>query len=276
MEYIYAFFLGVLQGVTEFLPVSSSGHLSLLEHAFGFKEPETFFDVSLHAGTLLAVLVFFRSLVLDILSSIFRCVESILRGKKVETKDRENAWLIIKVLVASIPTGVVGSFFGDAMEGLSKDAHIVSILLIVNGGILLLNYPSKPIFAKNSRNLASCSLLACLAIGVVQAIAILRGISRSGSTITAGNMLGLKPEDSARFSFLLFLVAVSGAVVLEIAKSKPSLSSFTLGQVVLGAVVAFMFGVISLKVLMRVLASKKLYLFAPYCIVIGLAGLLLL
>jgi len=276
MEYLYAFFLGVLQGVTEFLPISSSGHLSLLEHILGIQEPETFFDIVLHVGTLLAVLFFFRSLVFQIVASLIRCVKSRFTGNKPEAQDAQNAWLVAKVLVASLPAGAVGFFFGDAMENLSKDPDIVSVLLIVNGLILLLNYRSKPVFSKTTHNLTSCSLAICFAIGIVQAFAIFRGISRSGSTITAGNLLGLNPLDSARFSFLLFLVAISGALVLALSHYTPSSSSFTLEQIIFGGLVAFVFGVISLKVLMKVLASKKLYFFAPYCIAIGVVGLLIL
>jgi len=194
MSYFDAIFLGILQGLTEFLPVSSSGHLVLAEHILHAKNPGVAFELVVHLGTLLSVLIYFRRRILTLLSSFF---------KKTETDTRRMNYLL---LVATIPAVIAGVFFKDFFESAFSAPVMTSIFLMVTGLILLLTA-----LVPKGDNVVT--LWRAIFIGIGQAIAILPGISRSGSTISAGLFAGVNPVAAAEFSFLLSIPTIAGAIV---------------------------------------------------------------
>jgi len=249
-SYTAAIVLGVVQGLTEFLPVSSSGHL-VLAQAFipGFSGPPAAFDVLLHGGTLIAVLAYFRQDVLKMAAGLKR--------------PREGGLNLPLLLVAgTVPAGIVGGFFKDRIEILFHAPAVASAGLVVTGLLLLLATRVKG----GSRKIARMGYSAAILIGAFQAAAIVPGISRSGATICAALFLGYSGTESARFSFLLSMPAVAGALALE-AGDLAAVGS--VGPYAAGAAAAAVTGWLSIAVLMRVMADRKLFPFAAYCLVLG-------
>ncbi len=270
MEPIQAVVLGVVQGLTEFLPVSSSGHLVLGQHLFGLTEPELLFDISLHIGTLLAVLVVFAREIGAILSAILRLPR--LSGEAggwrpllLGNEPVRTAWLII---VGSVPTAALGLGFHRAADRIFASVPTVGVMLLITGSFL---------WATRRRSAGSRTVLAmtvkdALIIGLMQGVAILPGISRSGATISTALFLGVERATAGRFSFLLSLPAICGALLLEIRDGAAAGASAPL--LLLGGAVAAVTGWIALVVLLRIVKSGHLHRFAPYCWVLGAAVLL--
>lgn len=258
MSTLDAIILGLVQGLTEFLPISSSGHLVLGQHLLNFEGPNLTFDIVLHLGSLSAVLVYFRR-------DIQKVIRSVLG--KGDPSWNKVAWLI---LWGTIPTGLIGVLFKEPLEGLFESVRIVAIMLFVTG---LLLFASDRI-RKTDRPLFGIRVLDALLIGVVQGLSIIPGISRSGSTIATGLFLKIEADAAARFSFLLSIPAILGAVALE--------GKNILGHAVNGAGVEFIAGFVAaaisgwmaIKILMEVLKRKRLWIFAIYCWIV--AGLTLL
>ena len=242
--------LGIIQGLTEFLPVSSSGHLVLAQSLIpGFTAPPAAFDVLLHGGTLLAVLAYFWRDIVDIVSGLAR------PGK--------GGWrLPAVIIVGSVPVGIVGVFFSESIEGMFRSPMVAAGGLLVTGILLLA--ASK--FSGGSREIFQMGAAAALFVGIFQALAIVPGISRSGSTICAAMLLGFSGTESARFSFLLSIPAVAGALFLE---AGALAGTGDIRIYAAGAVAAAITGWLSIAVLMRVLARGKLLPFALYCLVLG-------
>jgi undecaprenyl-diphosphatase len=245
----------VVQGLTEFLPVSSSGHLVFFQSLFGMEEPQLFFDVMLHFGTLLAVMVYFRTDLLEMIQAIGLRLKGRREGEK-EIK------LFLWIILASLPTGLMGILFKDWFESLFSKPKIVGIMLLVTGLILWLTRWN----GKQEKTIKEMRWFDALFIGVAQGIAIIPGISRSGSTISIGLFLGLNRELAGRFSFLLSIPAILGATLLEIHKLD---SLAKLETALIGAAVAFVTGILSLTLLMKIIRMGKISNFAYYCWPIG-------
>jgi undecaprenyl-diphosphatase len=258
---LQAVFLGVVQGLTEFIPVSSSGHLVFFQSLFGLKEPQLFFDVMLHLGTLLAVLIFFRE---DIRKMVVGTVESLKGG----AKGPNQAKLLLWIVLATIPTGLMGLLFKDWFESLFARPRNVGFMLIITGTILWLTRRVK----KVGRPLERMGWLDSVLIGIAQGIAIIPGISRSGSTISAGLFCGLERELAGKFSFLLSVPAILGATVLELRKID---AVGDLTPTLIGAAVAFVVGIFSLKFMMGIIKMGRVSNFSFYCWAVGIAVLLL-
>ena len=262
MELIKIITLGIVQGLTEFLPVSSSGHLVIFQNIFNVSEPPLTIDIFLHAGTLLAVFVVFRK---DILKLLIGFVSSLNIFKRETTGYGKITWLI---LAANIPAGIVGVFFKDKIELFFHSTYLAFIFLIVTGIIL---YFSK--FCKTGKfNLKNINLPKSIMIGLTQMISILPGISRSGITITTAMALKIKREDAAKFSFFIMIPAVAGATLLEILKISELSVNFI--EVALGMLASFITGYFAIKLLLKIIKSYKMHYFAYYCIVIGILGLI--
>jgi undecaprenyl-diphosphatase len=256
--------LAVLQGLTEFLPVSSSGHLRLLSAFFGVEEPQTFFDVALHVGTLIPILLIYRSSVGKILVELLAVTR---RSASLETSPYARLGLF--VVVASVPTGLIGVFVGPLMEALAADLLWVGVALAANGVLLLfLGRLSRRIDAGGeARSIEALTARDALVIGVIQGCAVFRGISRSGSTITAGLLTGLDREAAATFSFLISIPAITGALVLKLAEG--GLSGVDGLSLVVGVLVSAIVGWVALKWLLRLLHGGGLTHFAWYCFVVS-------
>lgn len=250
-----AIFLGVLQGATEFLPVSSSGHLAIAQHFLpGFDQPGVLFDVLLHLGTMVAVAIYFRRELSALIASPFR------HGEDARLQRR----LLYLLVVGSLPTAIIGLTFRDFFEGLFDNIPVVSLMLLVTGTLLVIAER----FRRGGRKEGELTLSDALLVGTVQGCAIVPGISRSGSTIAALLLKGVDGETAARFSFLLAIPAVMGAALL---------SARDLGEVALehipfylaGTGAAFFTGLLSIHLLLAVIRRRRLLIFAVYCWLAG-------
>ncbi len=264
MLWEHALILGILQGLTEFLPVSSSGHLVLGQSILGLKEPELVFDVLLHVGTLAAVLIFYGK---D-LWRIGRGWCASLVGRDSSDGAARTGWLLI---LGSVPAGIVGVFLGDLVEKMFVSPKLAACALLVTGGILCLSEPKEGAGREEAEMTAKDALI----IGIFQAFAIVPGISRSGATIAAALMRGVAREQAARFSFLLSAPAISGAFLLKIKDMEGPLGAKLLPYAV-GALAAALVGAIALGWLIRIVRGGNLARFRFYCWGAGALSLLYL
>ncbi len=248
-----ALILGILQGLTEFLPVSSSGHLVLGQSILGLKEPGLLFDVLLHVGTLAAVLVFYGK---DLWRIVQGWVSSLVRGDANAAAAR-TGWLLI---LGSVPAGIVGIFLGDLVEQMFASPKLAACGLLVTGVILRLSEPKADAVREETEMTAKDALF----IGIFQAFAIIPGISRSGSTIAAALMQGVAREQAARFSFLLSVPVIAGAFALKVKDLEGSLGTKLLPYAV-GALAAAIVGVVALGWLIRLVQGGNLARFRYYC-----------
>ncbi len=269
MEPFQAAVLGAVQGLTEFLPVSSSGHLVIAQHLFGLREPEILFDVGVHLGTLVAVLFYFRKDLGGILAALLRYGVKLfnvgaMRAAMKTDADLKMAWLII---VGSVPTAVIGLLMQKVADQLFGSMLLVGCMLLVTGGLLLLTR-----FAPAPQNSRQTGVLfsspKALAIGVVQGLAIMPGISRSGSTIAAALFLGLNRDMAARYSFLLSVPAILGAGLLMV-KGVAALDASQLPVLLTGAMASCAVGYLSLEFLVYIVNRGRLFIFVPYVWIVG-------
>ncbi len=272
MDLLNSLMLGILQGFTEFLPVSSSGHLVLAEHLLGFKEAGVAFEVTVHLGTLLAVITVFYKDLLRLIQTFFDLFKPRFYTVGLMEQYRRNAdlRLMIFLIAASIPAAIVGLAFEDRIEAAFGDPRLTSLMLIVTAAVLALT----ALFRNRNRSL---NLGNTFLMGVAQAVAVLPGISRSGSTISAGLYQGVDSNEAARFSFLLAVPAVLGAVLLQLVRViQNGLGGLTPLVLIVGLVSAYLSGLLAIRSLLAVVRRGKLYWFAPYCLLMGILGHLFL
>lgn len=255
MTYIDAFILGVIQGLTEFLPVSSSGHLVLAQSLLGVKQQGVSFEVLVHLGTLGAVLVYFRRQILNLLSGLYRS------DRPAERKQ------ILFLILATIPAGVIGLIFKDFFEATFSQPIVAASMLFVTGGILL---STRFVVSRKNPVTARSAIL----MGIGQALAIMPGISRSGSTIAIGMMTGVAPSKAAEFSFLMAIPVIGGAALLQ-AKSLAAVPSEMLGQYLVGGITSFVVALFAVYLVLESIRRGKFEYFAYYCFAAGIVGLYL-
>lgn len=265
MTSLQAFVLGAVQGLTEFLPVSSSAHLVFAQSWMrGFDQPGLLFDVVLHLATLAAVVFYFRSDWIPLVTL------GRYRVKEGAFEPLGSVWEVIRwIILATIPTGIIGVVFQKPIESLFSEVRPVAGFLLLTGVLL---YSSERL-AKREKAVVGLNNWRALLIGVIQGIAIIPGISRSGSTIAAALLLGLSGITAARFSFLISVPAILGAFVLQI----PHLEGIAQEEVVgylLGAVTAGILGWVTIVWLLQWIRQRRLRFFAYYCWVVG--GLVLI
>lgn len=259
--------LGIIQGLTEFLPVSSDGHLTLGSWLLGLEGPRLAFNVLLHAGTLLAVLfVFWRDLVGVVRGGLRGLWGLLARRRPAGEVWREDAEfrLAIWVVLASLPTALIGLALKPYIDGLATPL-VTGGCLLLSGVALLLSKGRGEMGDEASSLGAGRSLL----IGVAQGLAVLPGLSRSGSTIAGGLLLGMRREAAARFSFLLSIPAVLGALLLELKDVLEAPGSESAGPIVVGALVSLGVGVLALRLLLWVTRGGRVYAFAYYLLPLG-------
>lgn len=262
MTLIESLILGVVQGATEFLPVSSSGHLVLAEAVMKLRTPGVIWEVALHLGTLLAVVVLFRRDIRDIIAD-WCAGMSDWAAKKRPWREAWNArrdfrmgWYII---LGSVPAALGGLTVNHAIEELFKSPLATALMLFVTGEILWLTRPHS-LARQQGRFTAGDGLL----VGLAQCVALIPGISRSGSTISAGLMLGIERGEAARFSFLLSIPVILGAAVLE-SRKVTALPDGEWAVLLAGVLAAAVTGYVALLFLMRVVRAARLHWFAWYC-----------
>ncbi|MBQ8809181.1 MAG: undecaprenyl-diphosphate phosphatase [Bacteroidales bacterium] len=276
MEWFEAVLLGLLQGLTEFLPVSSSGHLEIGKVLLGIEtSDDLLFTTMVHAATVLSTIVVFRKQIWDLLKGFFCGLKDwrIVRneaGRKVLSCNDQTDYLF-KIALSMIPVMVVGLFFKDQVESLFGSIHVVGGALIVTALLLFFSdYASRPgrksIFPANGyRN--GLSYWQAFAVGLGQAFAVVPGLSRSGTTISTGLICGVKREVIAQFSFLMVLVPILGETFLEVVGGEFGSSSVGVLPLVLGFVSAFVSGLFACKVMIALVKKAKLSWFALYCLV---------
>jgi len=259
MTLAQATILGILQGLTEFLPVSSSGHLVIMQHYLGLRHPLLLFDIVLHAGTLAAVFFYFRK-------DISGIVLSLARFTQKESRQVLQRKLFYLILLGTVPIALVGGLLRARVEKLFANIPLTSFLLLVTGTLLWVAERA----ANSNKGIEKVGVLDALFIGVMQAAAILPGISRSGATISAGLFRGTSKEFAFRYSFLLSIPAILGALVIEAkdAVLEKSLPSAPIPWLT-GVLAAFLVGYFALIVLRRALVERKLSWFSYYCWALG-------
>ena len=276
MEWFEAVLLGLLQGLTEFLPVSSSGHLEIGKVLLGVEtSDDLLFTTMVHAATVLSTIVVFRKQIWDLLKGFFCGLKywRVVRneaGRKVLSCNDQTDYLF-KIALSMIPVMIVGLFFKDQVESLFGSIHVVGGALIVTALLLFFSdYASRPgrksIFPANGyRN--GLSYWQAFAVGLGQAFAVVPGLSRSGTTISTGLICGVKREVMAQFSFLMVLVPILGETFLEVVGGEFGSSSVGVLPLVLGFVSAFVSGLFACKVMIALVKKAKLSWFALYCLV---------
>ena len=266
MDILQAIIIGIVQGLTEFLPVSSSAHLVFIQKLLGV-ESSLSFDTFLHLGTLIAVLWFFRYDIYKMLRSWWLSIQDILRGRFkegfYEDPYKRLAWYVI---LATIPVGIVGVLFEDSVDALFSGAlYVPAFFLFVTGTILYLSQR----MTSGKINYDTITKKEALFMGLGQACAILPGLSRSGTTIAAGLTIGLDKEFAAKFSFILSIPAILGAFVLQL-KDIGSAMDVNFLPVILGFAASIIAGYMAIKWMLDLIQNKSLDIFAYYCWLMGI------
>ncbi len=271
MTYLMSVVLGFVQGVAEFLPISSSGHLSLLQTWFGMEEPDNLFNVLLHFATLIAVCVVYWRDILDMIAEFFRGVGSLFSRKGKSAPVPPARRLVLMVILGTLPLAVVLPI-EDKVEALGASNVFVGIALLITGAILFVSDR----MARGRKNARTASMTDALLVGCAQAVAVIPGLSRSGTTISAGMALGFDRSFAVRYSFLLSLPAVLGATLLKVLDVvKDGIDPALLPKYLLGMVVAGVVGYFSIRLVNLLAQKNKFGKFAYYCWAIGALAIVL-
>lgn len=285
MSTLQAIILGIVQGATEFLPISSSGHLVIFKHLFGLNlESGLLFDSLLHVGTLIAVVFAYTEDVLLLIREgfglVFDCIRWLIREvfvifthrriKKVKLIETQERKLLILLMVASIPTAIIGFSLKDIFESTLQKPFTVGIALLITGGLLYIT-DRIPSHNKTTKDIKYSN---AVVIGLFQGIAITPGISRSGSTIAAGLFNGLNREFAIKFSFLLSIPAILGAALLNLKDVSAEHIQVNYLPMFIGMLASALIGFICIKLLIVLLRNKKYHYFAYYCWAVGLISII--
>ncbi len=265
MEWFEALILGLIQGLTEYLPVSSSGHLAIGAKLFGLSGEENLsFTVAVHVATVLSTLVILWKEIVSLLKGFFKF------------KWNDEMKYVVNILISMIPVAIVGFLFKDTVENIfGSGLMVVGICLLCTAALLAFAYFAKP------RQKEKISILDAFIIGLAQAVAVLPGLSRSGSTIATGLLLGNKKESLAQFSFLMVIPPILGEAllnVIEIAKGSADAATTSIGALPLtiGFLTAFIVGCLACKWMVNIVKKGKLIWFAVYCAIAGLVSIIFL
>jgi len=265
MSFFQAIFLGIIQGITEFLPISSSGHLVIFPYFFNWQLPEkeTFiFNVLVQVGTLVAVIFYFRKDLVAILVEFFK---QLFAGKPFATQNAKMGWLLI---AATIPAGLAGLLFSDLVEEAFSSPLFVGVALILTAGVMVLaEKVSQQIGELHAVNLPSA-----LTMGMMQMFALFPGISRSGATISGGLLWHLRRETAGKFSFLMsipIMLAAGGLSTYKMIKEVPDLGNF-LPIMAIGFITAMVVGYFAIRWLLKFLTKNSLAYFSAYCFLLGI------
>ncbi len=258
MGWLEALVLGLLQGLTEFLPVSSSGHLELAKAIFGIHTTESMtFTIVVHAATVFSIIVVFRKDIWKLIKSLF------------SFEYNEDNKYSMKIIISAVPVGILGMLYADQIKTLfTGNVLLVGFMLLITAVLLAVTY-----FAKDGTK--KISFLHAIVIGIAQAIAVMPGISRSGATISTALLLKNKKSEAAKFSFLMVIIPVLGAVAKDIYDNYISSSAvagtdqISLTVLFIGFVAAFVSGVLACRWMIKIVKNSKLIYFAIYCLVVG-------
>lgn len=268
MGYIEAIVLGLVQGLSEFLPISSSGHLALLQNLFEINEDKViFFAVLLHIGTLVSIFVVYHKDIYALIKELFLLFKDIFTGKGLRIKERPIRKLGIMIIVSSIPTAIMGLLFSDYIDKIFGSLTVIAICWIITGFILLFSEKLK----NNIKEIEGMKYRNAIFIGICQGLAIMPGISRSGSTIVGSLVTGLKREFAVEFAFLISIPAILGSAILEFPKAiKAGIEPSTIGPMIVGFLVAAISGYFAITTMIKIVSKHKMRYFSYYVWIIGL------
>ncbi|MFP4697492.1 MAG: undecaprenyl-diphosphate phosphatase [Eubacteriales bacterium] len=285
MSFLQAIIMGIVQGLTEFLPVSSSGHLAIIRNLFGTDYTGILFEVMLHFGTLIAIFIVYykdilklfiegMGIVIDFFINLYKLILSIFTSNKQNFRpllSTQYRKFVILVGVASIPTALFGLFFKNKMETFMTTLLVPGIALLVTGTMLV--FTDKIVTGRKKEE--KTTYTNAFAIGVFQGLAIIPGISRSGATIVGGLLNGLEKNFAIKFSFIASIPAVLGATILEIKDIQSgSFSEVISTPYLAGTIVSAVVGFICIKTLIVLLNKKKFHWFAYYCYIVGVSSII--
>lgn len=270
MTTFQAIILGLIQGLAEFLPISSSGHLALAQHFFGINSDSVLiFAVLLHVGTLISVFIVYWKDILGLIYEFFGTFADLVKTKRFDVNKnatRRMCWLII---TATVPTAVIGFLFDEKFEKLYSNVLAIGICLVITGCILF----AAEKWGKNLYGIKNTKFKHAITVGILQGCAIAPGISRSGSTIVGGLACGLKREWAVRFAFLVSIPPILGSVILELpdALVAGTVDSSLTVPILAGVIVSAVSGLIAIKGMIRLVSGKKLTYFSYYTWILGIS-----
>lgn len=263
--------LGLIQGLSEFLPISSSGHLAVLQHFFGIEgENVLTFAVLLHLGTLISLIAVYYKVIWELILELLAVIKDILSGKGLQINKNTNRKLGVMIIAASIPTGIIAMLFNDLFAGLYNSLPAIGVSLLLTGCFL---WQAERMNQKG-KNVGEAKYRDALFVGLCQGIAIIPGISRSGATIVGSLFSGLNREFAVQFAFLISVPAILGAALLEIPEAfaegfAEGFAEEMLLPIVAGVAAAAISGYIAIRTMIRVVCNKKLYIFSLYTWIAG-------
>jgi len=290
MTIIHGLLLGLLQGIAEFLPISSSGHLALMKHLFGIDSKIDagsllLFDVFLHLATLCAVCLYYRKIIASLFCALFRWIlrknvdsepasETEVNGFSLACSETVRRNTIVMVIISTFFTGIIGVFISKLLPELS--VRFVCTGFLITACLLILSAVWERKHMKNSEEERKITVFQAVFIGIVQGLGTLPGISRSGSTISGSLFCGIDRERAGDYSFLISIPAILGAFLLEVKDIGDVSESVGLLPLIVGCLVAFVSGYFSLALLMKIVKKGKLEYFSAYLIPVGILGLIFL
>ena len=262
MNYIQAVILGLVQGLAEFLPISSSGHLAILQNWFDLDASKALlFSVLLHVGTLISVCFCFGKDIWELILELGRTIADLFMGRGLKLNEKPLRKFGVMIIVATIPTAIIGLLLEDFINEMFSSLIFVSIGLILTGIILFISDRNKD----NYRSIDKMNFRNAIFIGVVQGVAVWPGLSRSGSTLFASVLCKLDREFAVKFVFILSIPSILGSVILEVPDAiKAGIDVSQLGPIVIGMLVAAVSGIIAIKAMVKIVSNKKLSYFSYY------------
>ncbi len=271
MTYIQAIILGLTQGLAEFLPISSSGHLALLQYFFGIESDNVLpFTVLMHLGTLLSVFIIYWKDIVELVKELIWTIRDICTGKGLRINSSPTRRLGFMIIVATIPTGLIGLLFEDFFNGLYASLIGISLGLIFTGCILLIAER----MGRQDRDIMTMKFRHAVFVGIMQGIAICPGVSRSGSTLFGSLIAGLDRAEAVKFAFLISIPSILGSVVLEAPDAfAQGIEGSIVGPMIAGVIVAALSGIFAIKAMIRVVTGKRLFGFSIYVWLVAAAVL---
>ena len=257
--------MGIFQGFSEFLPISSSGHLAVLQYFFGIEEGNLFLTTMLHLGTLISIIIVYFNDIKLMIVEFLKLIYSTIKREKIKINKYQK--YAIMIIISTIPTVIIALIFKDLVDSLFTNIRFISIAFIITG--FLLWFASKR--HREEKSIKEASILDAILIGLAQAIAIVPGISRSGSTIVASLLRGFKNEVATEYSFILAIPTILGAALLGFGDVvKGNVNILINGQLFVGVILSTIVGIISIKALVGILNKNKLHYFSYYLWAVGI------
>jgi len=271
MTYLQAAILGIVQGLAEFLPISSSGHLALLQYFFGVESDSVLlFTVMMHVGTLVSVFIIYRKDIWALLKELCYTIKDLCTGKGPRINANPMRRMGFMIIVATIPTAFIGLLFEDFFESLYASIVAIAMGLIFTGIILLVAER----MGRSDKGPMEMKWRHAIFIGIMQGIAICPGVSRSGSTLFGGLIAGLRREFAVEFAFLISIPSILGSVILEMPKAiAGGADASMIGPIILGVILAMISGIVAIKAMIKVVTGKRLFGFSIYVWLVAAAVL---